>query len=262
MKRLYYLQRSKATSRFVSGELWETELETGKKLRLLPDFLMEHYDVSPDGKQVIFITADGSGRAPLWIGAIDGSSPPRRLSAQDCIRALFAPDGDILFVGGQAGEMFLQRIKADGTSLHRVIPELAVYLYAISPDGKWVAAWIGADVNIYSSAGGPATRLCTGCGSGGAEDRGVTPPLIRWSPDGKALYIFSERTLHSYSIPLQPGHILPSLPAAGLELSSVEESLSGARRLAHDRAFMSYTPSVYAYPIVTTHRNIYRIPVP
>ena len=69
MKRLYYLQRSKANSRFVSGELWETELETGKKQRLLPDFLMEHYDVSPDGKQVIFITADASGRAPLWIGA-------------------------------------------------------------------------------------------------------------------------------------------------------------------------------------------------
>ncbi len=262
MKWLYYLQRSKATSRFVSGELWETELETGKKQRLLPDFLMEHYDVSPDGKQVIFITADGSGHAPLWIGAIDGSSSPRRLSDQDCIRALFAPDGGIFFVGGHAGDMFLQKVNADGTGLHRIIPDRAVFLYAISPDGKWMAAWVGADVNVYSSAGGTATRICTGCASGGAEDRGVTPPLIRWSRDGKALYVFSERTLHSYSIPLQPGHILPALPAAGLELSSVEKSLSDARRMAHDRAFMSSSPSVYAYPIVTTHRNIYRIPVP
>jgi eukaryotic-like serine/threonine-protein kinase len=262
LKRLYYLQRSKANSRFVSGELWVTELETGKRQRLLPDFLMEHYDVSPDGRQVIFITADDSGRAPLWIGAIDGSSSPRRLSDQNCIRALFAPDGDIFFVGGQAREMFLQSIKADGTGLHQVIPERAVFLYAISPDRKWVAAWIGADVNIYSSAGGPAIRLCTGCASGGAEDRGVTPPLISWSGDGKVLYLFSGRSFHTYSIPLRHEQTLPPLPVAGLNLSSVEKSFSDARMVAHERAFMSSSPLVYAYPIVTTHRNIYRIPVP
>ena len=154
MKRLYYLQRSKANSRFVSGELWETELATGKGQRLLPDFLMEHYDISPDGKQVIFITADGSGHAPLWIGAIDGGSSPRRLSDQDCIRALFAAGGDIFFVGGQAGDMFLQRIKADGTGLRRIMPDRAVFLYDISPNDKRVAAWVGSDVNLYSPKGG------------------------------------------------------------------------------------------------------------
>jgi eukaryotic-like serine/threonine-protein kinase len=262
MKRLYYLQRSKASSRFVSGELWETELETGKRQRLLPDFLMEHYDVSPDGKQVVFITTDGSGRAPLWIGAIDGSSSPRRLSDQDCIRALFAPDGDIVFVGGQAGDMFLQRIKADGTGLQRISSDPAVFLYAMSADGKWVAAWVGVDINLYPSAGGAATRVCTSCASAGAEDRGVTPPLISWSRDGKSLYLFSVRTVHTYSVPLQDGQILPPVPAGGLQLSSVEKSFSGVRTIVHDRAFMSSDPSVYAYPIVTTHRNIYRIPVP
>jgi len=261
-KRLYYLQRSKDNSRFVSGELWETELETGKRQRLLPDFLMEHYDVSPDGKQVIFITAGASGRAPLWIGAIDGSSSPRRLSDQDCIRALFAPNGDIFFVGGRAGDMFLQSIKADGTGLHEIIPDRAVFLYAISPDGKWVAAWVRADVNLYSSAGGPATRVCTGCASGGAENRGVTPPLINWSRDGKTLYLFSGPTAHSYLVPLQAGQILPDLPPEGLKLSALEKSFLDVRMIAHERAFMSSSPSMYAYPIITTHRNIYRIPVP
>jgi eukaryotic-like serine/threonine-protein kinase len=262
LKRLYYLQRSKANGRFVSGELWETELETGKRQRLLPDFLMEHYDVSADGKQVIFITSDASGASPLWIGAVDGSSSPHRLSDQDCIRALFAPDGGIFFVGGHAGDKFLQTIKADGTGLHKITPDRAIFLYAISPDDKWVAAWIGADVNIYPSTGGTATRVCTGCASGGAENRGVTPPLINWSGDGKTLYLFSERTFHTYSIPLQHGQILPPLPAEGLELSSLEKSLSDARVIAQDRAFMSSSPAMYAYPIVTTHRNIYRIPVP
>ncbi len=262
MKRLHYLQRSKANGRFVSGELWETELETGKKQRLLPDFLMEHYDVSPDGKQVIFITADASGRAPLWIGALDGSSSPRRLSDQDCIRALFAPDGEIFFVGGHSGDMFLQAIKTDGTGLHEIVPDRAIFLYAISPDSKWVAVWVGSDVDLYPSAGGAATRVCTSCASGGAENRGVTPPLISWSGDGKMLYLFSGGTSHTYLVPLQNGQILPNLPAAGLELGSVEKSFSDARVITHDRAFMSSDPSVYAYPIVTTHRNIYRIPVP
>ena len=262
MKRLYYLQRSKANSRFVSGELWETDLESGKRQRLLPDFLMEHYDVSPDGTQVIFITSDASGGAPLWIGAVDGSSSPRRLSDQDCIRALFASDGEIFFVGGHSGDMFLQAIKTDGTGLHKITPDRAIFVYAISPDGKWVATWVGSDVNLYPSAGGAATRVCTACASGGAENRGVTPPLINWSRDGKTLYLFSGKNSHSYLVPLQDGQILPTLPATGLKLSSVEESFSDARVIAHDRAFMSASPSVYAYPIVTTHRNIYRIPVP
>ena len=261
-KRLYYLQRSKTNSRFVSGELWETELETGKQQRLLPDFLMEHYDISPDGKQAIFITADGSGHAPLWIGATDGSSSPRRLSDQDCIRALFAPDGDVFFVGGQAGAMYLQTIKADGTGLHKVMPNRAVFVYDISPDSKWVAAWVGMNVNVYSTAGGSSMPVCTGCASGGAEDRGVTPPLISWSRDGKLIYLFSERILRTYSIPLPSGAVLPPFPTGGLQLSDVEGSLPAAHAIGPPRAFMSSDPSVFAYPIVTTHRNIYRIPVP
>ncbi len=261
-KRLYYLQRSKANSRFVSGELWDTELETGKQERLLPDFLMEHYNISPDGKQVIFITADGSGHAPLWIGATDGSSSPRRLSDQDCIRALFAPDGDVYFVGGRAGDMYLQTIKTDGTGLRKVIPNPAVFVYDISSDSKWVAAWVGADVNVYSTTGGPPIPVCAGCASGGAEDRGVTPPLISWSRDGKLLYLFSERVLQTYAIPLPSGAVLPPFSAGGLQLTDVESSLPAARTIGQPRAFMSPDPSVFAYPIVSTHRNIYRIPVP
>jgi serine/threonine protein kinase/Tol biopolymer transport system component len=261
-KRLYYLQRSKANSRFVSGELWQTDLETGKRQRLLPDFLMEHYDVSPDGQQVIFITSDSSGHSPLWIASIDGSSSPRRLSDRDSIRALFAPDGDIFFVGGQEGDMYLQGIKPDGTGLHKIIPDRVVFLYAISPDGKWVAAWAGTDVNVYPASGGQAIRVCTNCGSGGAEDRGVTPPLVSWSRDGKWLFLFPARTLHTYVIPLRPGDALPPVPASGFQFRDTEPPDPAARQIPQARAFMSSDPSVYAYPLVSTHRNLYRIPVP
>ena len=117
-KRLYYLQRSSANRRFVSGELWTIDLETGKKQRLLPDLMMENYNVSPDGKQVVFISASSTGRA-LWIGTTDGSAPSRLLANQDCSRALFAPNGEIYFVGGENADTHLQKINADGRSSNR-----------------------------------------------------------------------------------------------------------------------------------------------
>ena len=71
---------------------------------------------------------------------LDGSAAPRRLSDQDCTRALF-PDGEVVFVGGRPGAMYLQRIKPDGSGLRKIIPDKTVFLYDISPDGRWVAAW-------------------------------------------------------------------------------------------------------------------------
>jgi WD40 repeat protein len=249
------------------GELWETDLKTGRKQRKLPDFLMEHYNVSPDGRHVVFITADGTGHAPLWVAALDGSSPPRRLVEQDCVRALFAPDGDIFFVGGKAGEMFVQQIKSDGAGLRKVIPERVTFLYSISPDSKWLAVWMGTDLRVYPAAGGSPVVVCTECANAGAEDQGVTPPMLSWSQDARFLYIgtsgmWSEGTGHTYVIPLRPGQILPPLPASGIRLGDMEDSIPGAQAIPQQQAFISPDPSVYAYPRVATHRNIYRIAVP
>jgi eukaryotic-like serine/threonine-protein kinase len=259
-KRLYYLQRSKDTSRFVSGELWETDLDTGRKQRLLPDFLMAGYDISLDGRQVAFVTSDASGHAPLWIAALDGSSPPRRLTDQDCLRALISPNGEIFFVGGKSGELHLQAIRADGSGLRQVIPDHALFLYGISPDGKWVSAWVGEDINAYPTAGGPGIRVCAKCGSAGADIRGVIPPAVSWSADGKQLYVFLGET-HTYAIPIPPGRVLPQIPAEGFPFRTGEKPSADAQPMGQARAFMSPDPAVYAYPIVNTHRNIYRIPI-
>ena len=263
-RRLYYLQRSSANRSFVSGELWSVDLQSGQKQRLLPDLLMEHYAVSPDGEQIVFINAEGSGRESLWIGTADGSSPPRRLVNQDCTRALFAPDGEIYFAGGDYGKMYLQKIRPDGSGLQRVVPEKTIFLYDISPDGKWLAVWTEArtDIKIYPSSGGPPTLLCSGCASAGAEERGVTPPIVSWSRDGKELYLYSDATHLGYAIPLNPGQPLPRLPPSGISWSTASPSVAGARLIAHPRPFMSASPEVYAYPQLSAHRNIYRILVP
>jgi len=100
-KRLYCLQRSRASRGFVSGELWAVDLPAGARERLLPEFLMEHYSLAPDGKSIAFIALDDAGHSPVWIAPLDGSSPPRRLTSLDCVRAFFGAQNDVYFVGGE-----------------------------------------------------------------------------------------------------------------------------------------------------------------
>jgi hypothetical protein len=76
------------------------------------------------------------------------------------------------------------------------------------------------------------------------------------------LYIHSTGSFKTYAVPLRPGQVLPPLPTGGLARLSDAANLPGAKTFPEARSFGGAEPSVYAYPRVTTHRNIYRIPVP
>ena len=264
--KLYYLERSRANQRFVSGGLWVSDVATGKRERLLPDVFMEHYSISSDGQRVAFLKLDDAGHSPLWIAPLDGSSPPRLLSSLDSVRVLFGPSGEVFFVGGEGGTSYLYRIKADGSGLQKIVTDPILFLYDVSPDGKAFAVWEGktSSVAVYASDGGSRMLLCSGCGTAGEENRGVTPPLVQWSRDGKYLYLHTTASRETFAVPLRPGQLLPtSFPSSGIRWSRDGfAALSGARALPQERAFPGQDPSVYAAPRVSTHRNIYRIPVP
>jgi hypothetical protein len=187
----------------------------------------------------------------------------RMLVNQECNRALFAPNGDIYFAGGGAEGMHLQKVKADGTGLQKVIPEKATFLYDISPDGKWLAVWTTerTDIKVYPADGGPPKLVCGGCASGGADDRGITPPMLSWSRDGNELYLYSEDLHQVYAVPLKSGQPLPPIPPSGISWRAAPPSIAAMRTIPQ-RAFMSADRQVYAYLQVTAHRNIYRILVP
>jgi WD40 repeat protein len=260
--RLYYLQRTKADRRFVSGELWTIDLKTGTRERLLADSLMEHYDVSRDGHRVAFIGVDASGRSSVWEASLDGSAAPRRLSPFEGLRVLFGPQDDVLFVGGETTSLYLYRMARDGTNLRRVIATPANFLYDISPDGKWVAAWVGASVAFYPVDGGQRILLCPACATAGEENRGVTPSLVRWSRDGRSMYLHSTHTRQTYVLGLRPGEVVPRLPPGGFPQIADAARALGAEPITDQRAFASSDPAIYAFPRVATHRNIYRIRVP
>lgn len=266
--KLYYLERLRANQRFVSGGLWAVDLASGKRERLMPDVLIEQYSVSADGRRVVFLKLDDSGHSPVWIAPLDGSAPPRLLSALDSDRVLFSPSDDIWFVGDEGGTKYLYRVKEDGSGLRKVLPDPMLFLYAISPDGESFAAWEAktSSVAIYSTDGKSRTFLCSHCGSAGDENRGVTPPMVQWSRDSKFVYLHSPHstsTGQTYIVPLPAGQLAPALPGSGpVNWVTDLETLPGARLFPQQRAFGGPDPSVYAYPRVTTHRNIYRISVP
>ena len=121
---------------------------------------------------------------------------------------------------------------------------------------------VDADVYVDAYDGSSQTLICKGCGTAGEENRGVTPTLLSWSSDQKFLYVHSTRSRQTYAIPLRPGQLLPALPPGGLARLIDAANLPGAKTFPEPRASGGSDPSVYAYPRVTTHRNIYRIPVP
>ena len=185
------------------------------------------------------------------------------------MRALFGSHNDVFFIGGETiATPFLYHVNVDGSGLQRVVPNQVLFLYDVSPDGKWLAAWEGMNVVLYSTDGASRRLVCNGCATAGGEDRGLTPPLVSWSRDAKWLYFNTIRSFHTvelgktYIIPLRPGQMVPALPDSGFG-SITEAAISlGGRAISEQRAFLSTDPSVYAFPRRPTHRNIFRIRIP
>jgi Tol biopolymer transport system component len=264
-KRLYYMLRSGVPRHtWVSGELWVTDIGSSQRQRLFPDFVIEDYALSADGTRVVFSALAERGPSPLWIGSVDGSVPPQRLGDAYSSRAVFGPNGDVFYVqAGLADGAFLYRITPDGTHREKIREELAFYLYDISADGKWAALWTKENsVAFYPLEGGSPIELCPTCGTVGAENRGVTPPVVSWSRDGKFIFLHSAwNTRETYAVPLRPGQVIPPLPAGGIRSVDDILTIQGAQKLGQLRAFQCGDPSVYVFMRVTSQRNIYRVPV-
>lgn len=65
--KVFYLVRRPARRSFSIGELWATDLETGRNDRVLPEFLVRAFHISPDGRLVVFDAFDETDRSRIWI---------------------------------------------------------------------------------------------------------------------------------------------------------------------------------------------------
>lgn len=262
--KFYYIVRAAGGLHTIRGGLWVLDLASGARQRLLPDYLVEHYTVSRDGQRVVFVSAADTGRTGVWLATLDGRSAPHQLSGSEGLQAFFGASGDVIFAAQERDGTFIYRVKEDGSGLQKVIPQPVYFLYGVSPDGKYVAAWVNGSteetanaVFVYPVEGGTPIIVCGACGGRSSE----SPQFLSWSPDGKFLYlhIWSQAT---YAVPLRAGRILPPLPVAGIRSAEDAAALSEATRFPVPGAFAGPDPSVYAYSKLSAQRNIYRVPVP
>ncbi len=272
-KKLYYLVRAGPSRTFVAGQLCEAELHSSHVERLLPDFLVTHYNVSLDGKRVVFAAVDAAGKSRLWLAPLDGHSSPRQLTSLNTIQGFFGADGDVFFAAEDGEWRFIYRVKEDGTGLQKTSPIPVMFLYGVSPDGKWAAAWVGSSeagisnaIMAFPTRGGKPVLICNGCAAAGGPARGLRPPSAGWSPDSRFFYVYlasgEMKPGKTLAFRLRSGEDLPPLPAAGISSEAEGSRLPGVEAIPMTGAFPGPNPSVYAFLRVTTQRNLYRIPLP
>jgi hypothetical protein len=268
--KVYYLVRSGASRAFVAGELWVADASSPRRERLLPGFLITRYDISPDGKEVVFAVGGASEKSSLWLARLDGRSPPRQLTPLEASRPFFGPDGDVYFLGRDGASQYVYRTKKDSSVTQRVVTEPIIYLIAVSPDGRWLVGLIayGSDESTqalvaYPTGGGPRQLICVACQVSGPRNPGG--PLVSWTRDQEFMFIKSivgGMEHKTFIVPLRSGEALPALPPSGFQSHRDVLAVPGARDIAEEDVFPGPSSSVYAFTRKTTRRNLYSIPIP
>jgi hypothetical protein len=264
-KKIFYLVRTGGGQAALHGGLWVTDLTSGQRQALLPDFKIRFYSISADGRRVLFVAADAQGHSPVWLAALDGRTPPSKVTAINSAVAFFSGDDEVVFAGEESGSYFLFRSKIDGSDVRKVSEAPMLFPFNVSPDGHWVAAAEGPKpenrdvLQVYPVDGGSPRFVCR-CYPPPTFDNGPEPPLMSWTPDERFVYLKMEGS--TYAIPLKPRQSLPDLSASGLQSKRAVAALAGAVLVSDGVVFPGPTPQVYAYMKVSTHRNIYRVPVP
>lgn len=244
-------------------ELWAVDLTSGAAERLMPGTPVAHsFDISSDGKHIVFDSRDANGDPHVWSAVLDRHSAPQQAQSDSPeMHPLFGAKGEIVFQGMENGLRYIYRRPLSGGPRVRVAESPVTYLQTISPDGKWAIAETplkGEELNraviAFSVEDGPAKRICQGlC-------------VARWSLDGKWFYIGllgggHSDTYRTFVVPLRTGETFPRLPAAGIKSEKDLTDLAGVK-VVNDLIRPGPNGSLYAFSRTVPHRNIYRIPVP
>ena len=259
--RVFYLVRSAAKGARWSGELWAAELSSGRSERVLPDFLVQNYQASRDGRNVVVQRLEPSGNSSIWVAAIDRSGPPRKLTtdeAADEQNPFFGASGDIYFVQRSLNGRLLWRMRPDGSGRQKLTSEMDPYLVNLSTDEKWAVTWdLIHDVVLLPLAGGPMRPLCY-CGAGPIFH---DSPRVSWSGDGKALFVNGAGSMAGIGTTMVPWHGVETLPPGVMSLADLRQ-LPGARQIGETSIAPGQTGARYAFARQAEQSNLYRIRIP
>lgn len=264
-KRLHYLRESPGSAR----QLWRADVESGRNESVLPGLAMAEYDISPDGKEVVFSTQPAAGKpSQLWVAPMDRSAPPRQISADGESAPRFGPAGQVLFRFSDNNSNYVGRMNKDGSGRSKVVPYPISTIQNISPDRRWLIA-----ITPLSDTGKSAGSMAGSAASMAVPTAGGSPRPIcgtakvcpcAWSPDGRFLYVSIElrsRTSpgKTIAIPVAPETGLPDFPEAGIRSAEEALSIPGSQVVEQSNIIPGLDPSTYAYVKTTAQRNLFRI---
>lgn len=256
---LYYLLHRGAGP---GAELWRMKVDSGKSEVVFPGISMNSFDLSPDGKEVLYAADAPDGKALVWVAAVDRSSPATKVNISDVQSPHFGDHGQILFLHTEGSANYLERMNPDGSHGSKVFPYPVADFQNVSPGRHWAIA------NVAGTAEGNRVAMMAIPLDGGVPRRicasYCTPS---WSPDGRFLFVPVEEPSstdpgRSLAIPLGPGETLPEIPAGGIAPSAEPDVVRGAKSVARGELAPGRDLEHYAWVNTTIHRNLYRISLP
>jgi len=163
--------------------------------------------VSPDGKLVAYASDRGrDGRLAIWVQPLNGREPVRLTQGpSDDYSPCFSPDGHSIAFRSEREGGGIYVIPAGGGEA-RLIAH-GGRRPRFSPDGKWIAYWVGADViGYHTNFPSPGTARMYIVPSAGGQPREVRPEFASaaypiWTRDGKHLLFLGN---HDRSVVVEP----------------------------------------------------------
>ena len=119
------------------GELWATDLETGRHRSILQGRQVIGYDVSRDGRQLVFAALDERGTSHVWLARLDRPDPPRQLAELEADSPRFDAVGGIFCRGIENGTRFIYRLR-EGRAPEKAVQQPVLFFQTTSPDGAWL----------------------------------------------------------------------------------------------------------------------------
>jgi serine/threonine protein kinase len=263
-QKIYYRILKGGTSPFLgASELWVADIATGKNEPLLGGFAVTGYNLSQDGRRIVFSSNDSDGKSRIWLAPTDRSRAPQQVPNIEGDMPYFGPPGELVLHSIEDKSSFAFRVREDGTGKQKLANGEVTQLQGVSPDDQFVIGFgiVGQGTVEGSIAfpisGGPPKRIMDAiC-------------FLKWQPDGKFLYLSVATGMNTalasgrtYVIPLAPGNLLPKIPRDGFRSASEIAALPGVRVIEAADMGPGSSPETYAFSRQTVQRNLYRIPLP